>query len=152
MIWSPSCQILIIFTHLKLWIASARHNFKWVKIQIELFGGERVKVKARDIVLLSHLGNRRQRPNIVSTTLASIKPVCLVSNKHGEWLNVTTTDSIVLRLDNIAQCLLGVVLIFMRRTWNWNKPTIIQWRISTYYHTSELIPNGENIMPERDLM
>ena len=22
-----------IFTHLKLWIASARHNFKWVKIQ-----------------------------------------------------------------------------------------------------------------------
>ena len=23
----------IIFTHLKLWIASARHNFKWVKIQ-----------------------------------------------------------------------------------------------------------------------
>ena len=23
-----------IFTHLKLWIASARHNFKWVKIRI----------------------------------------------------------------------------------------------------------------------
>ena len=23
-----------IFTHLKLWIASARHNFKWVKIPI----------------------------------------------------------------------------------------------------------------------
>ena len=23
------------FHHLKLWIASARHNFKWVKIQIE---------------------------------------------------------------------------------------------------------------------
>ena len=28
-------QIWIIFTHLKLWIASARNNFKWVKIQIE---------------------------------------------------------------------------------------------------------------------
>ena len=28
-------SIWIIFTHLKLWIASARHNFKWVKIQIE---------------------------------------------------------------------------------------------------------------------
>ena len=27
--------IWIISTHLKLWIASARHNFKWVKIQIE---------------------------------------------------------------------------------------------------------------------
>ena len=41
--WPPFCQIRIIFTNLKLWIASARHNFKWVKIQIELFGGERVK-------------------------------------------------------------------------------------------------------------
>ena len=28
-------QICLIFTHLKLWIASARHNFKWVKIPIE---------------------------------------------------------------------------------------------------------------------
>ena len=28
-------QIWRIFTHLKLWIASARHNFKWVKIPIE---------------------------------------------------------------------------------------------------------------------
>ena len=35
----PFCQIWIIFTHLKLWIASARHNFKWVKIQIEYSGG-----------------------------------------------------------------------------------------------------------------
>ena len=25
-------QILVIFTHLKLWVAVARHNFKWVKI------------------------------------------------------------------------------------------------------------------------
>ena len=33
--WPLFCQIWIIFTHLKLWIASARHNFKWVKIQIE---------------------------------------------------------------------------------------------------------------------
>ena len=24
----------IIFTHLKLWVAVARHNFKWVKIKI----------------------------------------------------------------------------------------------------------------------
>ena len=28
--WTPFCQIWIIFTHLKLWIASARHNFKCV--------------------------------------------------------------------------------------------------------------------------
>ena len=33
----PFCQICIIFTHLKLWIASARHNFKWVKSPIEKF-------------------------------------------------------------------------------------------------------------------
>ena len=33
--WPPFCQIWLIFTHLKLWIVSARHNFKWVKIQIE---------------------------------------------------------------------------------------------------------------------
>ena len=37
--WPPFCPIWIIFTHLKLWIASARHNFKWVKIEIEQFGG-----------------------------------------------------------------------------------------------------------------
>ena len=35
----PFCQIWIIFTHLKLWIASARHNFKWVKTKIDQFGG-----------------------------------------------------------------------------------------------------------------
>ena len=33
--WPPFCQIWIIFTPLMLWIASARHNFKWVKIQIK---------------------------------------------------------------------------------------------------------------------
>ena len=31
--WPPFCYITIIFNHLKLWIASARHNFKWVKLQ-----------------------------------------------------------------------------------------------------------------------
>ena len=40
--WPPFCQVWIIFTHLKLWIASARHNFKWVKHQIKQFGGQRV--------------------------------------------------------------------------------------------------------------
>ena len=29
----PVCQKWMIFTHLKLWIASARHNFKWVKMR-----------------------------------------------------------------------------------------------------------------------
>ena len=35
----PFCQVGIIFTHLKLWIASVRRNLKWVKIQINYFGG-----------------------------------------------------------------------------------------------------------------
>ena len=34
-IWSPFCQFWIICTHWKLWIASASHNFRWVKIPIE---------------------------------------------------------------------------------------------------------------------
>ena len=33
--WPPLCYIWIIFTNLKLWIASARHNYKWLKIPIE---------------------------------------------------------------------------------------------------------------------
>ena len=37
--WPLFCQIWIIFTHLKLWIASARHKFKWMKILIFWFGG-----------------------------------------------------------------------------------------------------------------
>ena len=37
--WPPFCQIWIILTHLMLWIASARHNFMWVKILIQYFGG-----------------------------------------------------------------------------------------------------------------
>ena len=35
--WPPFCQIWIIFTRLKLWIASARHNFKWVEIHDLVF-------------------------------------------------------------------------------------------------------------------
>ena len=38
----PISQIWIVFTHLKLWIASAIHNFKWVKISIKQFGGSRL--------------------------------------------------------------------------------------------------------------
>ena len=30
-------KLLVIFTHLNLWAAVARHNFKWFKIQIILF-------------------------------------------------------------------------------------------------------------------
>ena len=43
--WTPFSQIWIIFTHLKLWLADAIHNFEWVKIQIEYFGGWRVITK-----------------------------------------------------------------------------------------------------------
>ena len=30
--WSEIKQKIEIFTYLKLWVAGARHNFKWVKI------------------------------------------------------------------------------------------------------------------------
>ena len=40
--WPSFCEIWINFTHLKIWIAAARHNFKWVKISIESFGGQSV--------------------------------------------------------------------------------------------------------------
>ena len=63
--WHIFCQIWIIFTHLKLWIASARHSFKWVKIQIEWFGGERVKNQGLYTVYLvmwtEHSDKRRHK-------------------------------------------------------------------------------------------
>ena len=31
-VWAQIKQIELIFTHLKLWVAVARHNLKWVKI------------------------------------------------------------------------------------------------------------------------
>ena len=40
---SKSLQIKLIFSHLKLWIAAARHNFKWLKIYISWLSALRVK-------------------------------------------------------------------------------------------------------------
>ena len=37
-------QITKIFSHVKLWIAVARHNFKWLKIIISQFSALRVKL------------------------------------------------------------------------------------------------------------
>ena len=31
-VWSQIKQIQVIFTDLKLWVAVARHNFKWLKM------------------------------------------------------------------------------------------------------------------------
>ena len=36
--WPPFCQIWIIFTHLKLWIASSRHNFSETQLFINVYG------------------------------------------------------------------------------------------------------------------
>ena len=30
-VWIHIVQMYVIFIHLKLWVAAARHNFKWVK-------------------------------------------------------------------------------------------------------------------------
>ena len=43
-IWSQIKQICVIFINLKLWVAVARHNLKWVKIQIILLALLRVNV------------------------------------------------------------------------------------------------------------
>ena len=31
-VWSQIRQLQLIFTHLKLWVAVAKHNFTWVHI------------------------------------------------------------------------------------------------------------------------
>ena len=33
-VWFQIKQLRIIFTHLKLWVAVATHNFKWVKMYV----------------------------------------------------------------------------------------------------------------------
>ena len=35
-------QVWVIFTHLKLWVAVATHNFKWVKMEIPQLSASRV--------------------------------------------------------------------------------------------------------------
>ena len=35
-------HVLVIFIHLKLWVAVARHNFKWMRIWIVSADGQRV--------------------------------------------------------------------------------------------------------------
>ena len=35
-----SIQKLVIFIHLKLWVAVARHNFKWLKIKLDNLAGK----------------------------------------------------------------------------------------------------------------
>ena len=37
---SPFKQILVIFTHLKLWVAVARHNFKWEEFKLDNVAGK----------------------------------------------------------------------------------------------------------------
>ena len=48
--WPPVCQIWINFTHLKLWIASARHNFKWAKFKLN-----NLAVKGISFLFSSHI-------------------------------------------------------------------------------------------------
>ena len=43
-----------IFTHLKLCVASARHNFKWVKMLLSLFG-YRILLKSLCVIINSEI-------------------------------------------------------------------------------------------------
>ena len=51
--WSSIWRIWIVFIHLKLWIASARHSFQWVKILIMHTLGDHM-VKLVFAVQVSH--------------------------------------------------------------------------------------------------
>ena len=59
----------LIFTHLKLWIASARHNFKWVKIQIDAVMWKRLPSTEHALLqcLMSHYNCLKgDSPNVSS--------------------------------------------------------------------------------------
>ena len=45
-IWSQIKQISVVVSHLMLWVAVARHNFRWVKNQIIYFSASRVNIIA----------------------------------------------------------------------------------------------------------
>ena len=45
-VWSQAKHIGVIFTHLKLWIAVARHNFKLVKITSDNLAGKGLATRA----------------------------------------------------------------------------------------------------------
>ena len=42
-VWSHIKKIGVIFTHMKLWVAVARHNFMWAKIKMIEFSASRVE-------------------------------------------------------------------------------------------------------------
>ena len=70
-------QISVIFSHLKLWVAVAGHNFKWVKIQIIKLGRIRVEISHSYCLLFAiiyeqavpltkfekHMGNNQRTVN-----------------------------------------------------------------------------------------
>ena len=62
--WPLFCQIWIIFTLLKLWIVSARHNFKWLKFKLN-----NLAVKGLKIV----------------ETYVMLKMVCIPSEANDYW-------------------------------------------------------------------
>ena len=52
--WSQIKEILVIFTHLMLWVVVARHNFKWVKILNIQFSGLRVNIGPASHTVAKH--------------------------------------------------------------------------------------------------
>ena len=56
--WLQFFQIQIIFTHLKLRIASARHSFTWVKTKIAYLSDWRVKLLTERLIRLIRTASR----------------------------------------------------------------------------------------------
>ena len=72
--WPSFWQIWIFFTHLKLWIASERHNFKWVKIPISLVA---------QLIILLFVGKKWR---INSFTFFKISILHSASEKKSPWI------------------------------------------------------------------
>ena len=78
--WPPFCQIWIIFTHLKLWIASARHNCKWVKIEIEYLAVKGLSAKHTNANATPTRTRERRCTRWVPLRQTRNLPACLHTN------------------------------------------------------------------------
>ena len=71
--WPPFWQIWIIFAHLMLWIASARHNVKWVKMSIK-------NLSAKGLMLITRVYTTLIRPTPFTCMFIAARRSCELSS------------------------------------------------------------------------
>ena len=88
--WSQITQIWVIVTHLKLWIAVARHNFKWVKNWIIYFSAAAPIRFSRIIDMRWNLEREEDGETICIYTIIYVAYVLPSKHKRVNqcWLNV----------------------------------------------------------------